>query len=139
MGEYLIEVKLTDDHNYNDAVGNFTFKVVSCEYNITVDISDIILDEDLSFNVTLPKDANGTITYIIGNESTTIDVDGTIVGDNIVVPVTVSDLGVGDYNITVIYNGNKYYEASNVTANFTVFRKYSPIEVTNNDENVTIN
>ncbi len=139
MGEYLIEVKLTDDHNYNDAVGNFTFNVVSCEYNLTVDISDIILDEDLLFNVTLPKDADGTITYIIGNESTTIDVEGTIVDDNIIVPVTVSDLGVGDYNVTVIYDGNKYYEASNVTAEFSVFRKYSPIEVTNDDENVTIN
>ncbi len=138
MGEYLIEVELSDDSNYNDAICNLTFNVVSCEYNLTVDYSDIIVGEDFIFNVTLPIDANGTITYIIGDENTTIDVNGTFIGDNVVVSVPVSDLEVGKYNLTVMYNGNKFYEASNTTVEFEVLRKYSPIDVANDDENVTI-
>ena len=78
----------------------------------------------------LPFDANGNVTIKFNGKSETINFNAsqTIVYD-------LGVLGVGDYEVTVIYNGNAKYNATNITKTFSI-GKISDYNVTLNTTNV---
>ena len=78
----------------------------------------------------LPFDANGNVTIKFNGKSETINFNAsqTIVYD-------LGVLGVGDYEVTVIYNGNAKYNATNITKTFSI-GKISDYNVTLNTTDV---
>ena len=78
----------------------------------------------------LPFEANGNVTIKFNGKSETINFNAsqTIVYD-------LGVLGVGDYEVTVIYNGNAKYNATNITKTFSI-GKISDYNVTLNTTNV---
>ena len=74
----------------------------------------------------LPFDANGNVTIKFNGKSETVSFNAsqTIVYD-------LGVLGVGDYEVTVIYNGNAKYNATNITKTFSIGKIF--------DYNVTLN
>ena len=63
----------------------------------------------------LPFDANGNVTIKFNGKSETVSFNAsqTIVYD-------LGVLGIGDYEVTVIYNGNAKYNATNITKTFSI-------------------
>lgn len=78
----------------------------------------------------LPFDANGNVTIKFNGKSETINFNAsqTIVYD-------LGVLGIGDYEVTVIYNGNAKYNATNITKTFSI-GKISDYNVTLNTTDV---
>ena len=78
----------------------------------------------------LPFDANGNVTIKFNGKSETISFNAsqTIVYD-------LGVLGIGDYEVTVIYNGNAKYNATNITKTFSI-GKISDYNVTLNTTDV---
>ena len=78
----------------------------------------------------LPFDANGNVTIKFNGKSETVSFNAsqTIVYD-------LGVLGIGDYEVTVIYNGNAKYNATNITKTFSI-GKISDYNVTLNTTNV---
>ena len=78
----------------------------------------------------LPFDANGNVTIKFNGKSETVSFNAsqTIVYD-------LGVLGIGDYEVTVIYNGNAKYNATNITKTFSI-GKISDYNVTLNTTDV---
>ena len=78
----------------------------------------------------LPFDANGNVTIKFNGKSETVSFNAsqTIVYD-------LGVLGVGDYEVTVIYNGNAKYNSTNITETFSI-GKISDYNVTLNTTDV---
>ena len=78
----------------------------------------------------LPFDANGNVNIKFNGKSETVSFNAsqTIVYD-------LGVLGVGDYEVTVIYNGNAKYNATNITKTFSI-GKISDYNVTLNTTDV---
>ena len=78
----------------------------------------------------LPFDANGNVTIKFNGKSETVSFNAsqTIVYD-------LGVLGIGDYEFTVIYNGNAKYNATNITKTFSI-GKISDYNVTLNTTDV---
>ena len=98
--------------------------------SINADISAII-NKNATIKIdVLPFDANGNVTIKFNGKSETINFNAsqTIVYD-------LGVLGVGDYEVTVIYNGNAKYNATNITKTFSI-GKISDYNVTLNTTDV---
>ena len=78
----------------------------------------------------LPFDVNGNVTIKFNGKSETVSFNAsqTIVYD-------LGVLGIGDYEVTVIYNGNAKYNATNITKTFSI-GKISDYNVTLNTTDV---
>ena len=78
----------------------------------------------------LPFDANGNVTIKFNGKSETVSFNAsqTIVYD-------LGVLGIGDYEVTVIYNGNAKYNSTNITKTFSI-GKISDYNVTLNTTDV---
>ena len=78
----------------------------------------------------LPFDANGNVTIKFNGKSETVSFNAsqTIVYD-------LGVLGIGDYEVTVIYNGNAKYNSTNITETFSI-GKISDYNVTLNTTDV---
>ena len=114
-GNYTVTATFTGDNKYNKAENTTQIKVNKvAEYNMTVDSSSE--DGKVTVNVTLPEDAQGTVTVTDENgNSQTVPVE------NGAATVTVDNLAPGETNLTVSYSGDDKYEPkeTNVTANNT--------------------
>ena len=98
--------------------------------SIDADIS-VIINKNATIKIdVLPFDANGNVTIKFNGKSETINFNAsqTIVYD-------LGVLGVGDYEVTVIYNGNAKYNATNITKTFSI-GKISDYNVTLNTTDV---
>ena len=78
----------------------------------------------------LPFDANGNVTIKFNGKSETVSFNAS---QTIVYNLGV--LGIGDYEVTVIYNGNAKYNATNITKTFSI-GKISDYNVTLNTTDV---
>ena len=97
--------------------------------SINTDISASIINATIKIDV-LPFDANGNVTIKFNGKSETVSFNAsqTIVYD-------LGVLGIGDYEVTVIYNGNAKYNATNITKTFSI-GKISDYNVTLNTTDV---
>ena len=98
--------------------------------SINIDISaSINKNATIKIDV-LPFDANGNVTIKFNGKSETVSFNAsqTIVYD-------LGVLGIGDYEVTVIYNGNAKYNATNITKTFSI-GKISDYNVTLNTTDV---
>ena len=121
-GTYVVNVTLSENSRYkesgNDSARLVVSKVIDTEINASV--GNITYGEPAVVNVTLPGDATGNVTVVIGNITKTIPISGGL--NEIIVP----GVPVGEHNVTITYNGDGKYDAVNITKVI----KVSPVNLT---------
>ena len=98
---------LTKTSNFTIAKSNLTFEIYS---------SDIKIGQDAVIKIKVPPRTSGTFT--IGSDIINIPLSGDI-------EYVISDLEIGDYDITAVYDGNNYNTVMNFTS-FSVLEYPSP-------------
>ena len=117
---------LGDDEYFavdNQTIFNVDHKLDS-EVNITVEDITIGDDEHIIINVT--KGATGNVTIVISGTEYVRPIDA---NGQVLFTKPASELMARDYSVTVIYGGNTYYKGSKNTANFTVSKKPSSVDL----------
>ena len=92
---------------------NFTVSKVS-DYNMTVDITDIIKGENATITVTVPKDGTGSVVVTINGT----DYKGTVT--NGTAKVIIPGLDEGTYKVVTFYTGDAKYDSMIVNGTITV-------------------
>ena len=92
---------------------NFTVSKVS-DYNMTVDIADIIKGENATITVTVPKDGTGSVVVTINGT----DYKGTVT--NGTAKVIIPGLDEGTYKVVTFYAGDAKYDSMIVNGTITV-------------------
>ena len=115
VGKYDIVVKYSGDANYGASTNITSFNVGKiAKYDIDVDISRVQSGENATITVSLPKDATGNVTIIIGNKK----YNATVV--NGTAKITTDVLDNGTYNVVVSYSGDNNYVNYTKQLNMTV-------------------
>ena len=85
-----------------------SFNVTKYNATIGIDAADITYGDTEVINITLPEDATGILNVTVNGTSYYVEIiNGTA-------SLPVSNLGVGEYNVTVRFNEDKkYYNATN--------------------------
>ena len=92
---------------------NFTVSKVS-DYNMTVDIADIIKGENATITVTVPKDGTGSVVVTINGT----DYKGTVT--NGTAKVIIPGLDERTYKVVTFYTGDAKYDSMIVNGTITV-------------------
>ena len=131
VGEYNVTAVYHDDPNYNDANASALFHVDPIDSSVTVVPTNITYLENETITVSVPiTNATGTVVVKInGTEVNRTKFDGT---DNPTITISVPDLAVGEYNVTVEYIDDPNYNDANASALFHVDKANIP------DANVTV-
>jgi predicted outer membrane repeat protein len=102
------------------------------ETSITPDIK--VEDEGVQISITLPVDANGTVSVLI--DGNVISLGGKQTGGNVVVNVSADKLTSGSHSYTVQFSGDTYYTKSEVTVPFNVTKIDQPVSVIVDEEEI---
>ena len=100
--------------SYEDVITQVSFRFLKSNPVISVETEDIMFGDDLNVKVNVPKDAGGNITVCVHNQTQTLDISS----QNTV--FTFKGLKANNYNIQIIYSGDKKYLSKNSTANVNV-------------------
>ncbi|WP_427832368.1 Ig-like domain repeat protein [Methanobrevibacter intestini] len=117
----------TGNNNYASVTENGDFKVNKVDSAIDVAVSDIKVGEDAVISVKLANDATGEVVITVNGE------DYTAAIENGVASATVSDLKAGDYTVAVKYAGDNNYNGATGSAEFSVSKITSDMDVTVNN------
>ena len=117
-GEYTVTVYFPGNTKYA-AVNNTTNIKVNAKKSsqITVEVSNITVDEDVVVYVNVTEGATGNVTIVIAGDAYTKPLTGDKVN------FTLSSLSARDYHVTAYYFGDNKYLPSNTTGKFTVYKK----------------
>ena len=96
----------------NEIYGNYPSNQTDAV--LIVEVADITEGESETIEVTLPSDAEGTVTITVDRKSYTLNV----IGGN--ASLIIDDLGAGSYEVTASYSGDVKYRATENTTTFTV-------------------
>ena len=113
--------------NYNIVTENGDFKVNKVGSAIAVAVDSIDFGEDAVISVKLAGDATGEVVITVNGE------DYTAAIENGVATVTVSDLKADDYTVAVKYAGDNNYNGATGSAEFSVSKITSDMDVTVNN------
>ena len=113
--------------NYNIVTENGDFKVNKVDSSIDVAVDTIDFGEDAVISVKLADDATGEVVITVNGE------DYTAAIENGVASATVSDLKAGDYTVAVKYAGDNNYNGATGSAEFSVSKITSDMDVTVNN------
>ena len=114
-GTYSVSVFYNGDDTYMPMENStkFTVSKVS-DYNMTVDIADIIKGENATITVTVPKDGTGSVVVTINST----DYKGTVT--NGTAKVIIPGLDEGTYKVVTFYAGDAKYDSMIVNGTITV-------------------
>ena len=114
-GTYSVSVFYNGDDTYMPMENStkFTVSKVS-DYNMTVDIADIIKGENATITVTVPKDGTGSVVVTINGT----DYKGTVT--NGTAKVIIPGLDEGTYKVVTFYAGDAKYDSMIVNGTITV-------------------
>ena len=126
-GTYSVSVFYNGDDTYMPMENStkFTVSKVS-DYNMTVDIADIIKGENATITVTVPKDGTGSVVVTINGT----DYKGTVT--NGTAKVIIPGLDEGTYKVVTFYAGDAKYDSMIVNGTITV-NKNTKTTLTMND------
>ena len=113
-----------DTYNISATVDNQVVYLMVPKLDITVD--NITYGDTLKINGKLPVDADGTITIKVGNN--TYD---NIKVENGNINFEIPDLNAGDYNVSVVYNGDGVYYTANFNTTVNVAKAKPTIDINN--------
>ena len=114
-GTYDVKAIYLGDNKYlsSENTTKFTVSKVS-DYNMTVDIADIIKGENATITVTVPKDGTGSVVVTINGT----DYKGTVT--NGTAKVIIPGLDEGTYKVVTFYAGDAKYDSMIVNGTITV-------------------
>ena len=114
-GDYNVDVTYLGDNKYLSSTNaaNFTVSKVS-DYNMTVDIADIVKGENATITVSVPEDGTGSVIVTINGT----DYKGTVV--NGTAKVIIPGLDEGSYKVVTFYTGDNKYDSMVVNGTITV-------------------
>ena len=128
--DYTVGVKYSGDAKYNPSSTTGIISTFKANTTINVVADDIYVGDTAVVDVTLAKDASGSVTITINGKKYVVPVnDG-------VVSLPVSKLGDGDYDVNVIYSGDAKYNGIEGNASFKVSKRETPIDISAPDINV---
>ncbi|WP_296881729.1 hypothetical protein [uncultured Methanobrevibacter sp.] len=112
-------INYTGDDKYNDIYIAKEITVNLKNFNLNLNISNILKDENLLIKPNLAEGATGTVSiYVDGELKRTINVGSSY---------TLAKPSIGQHKIRLVYSGNTYFTSSEKEFSFRVFTIY-PIE-----------
>ena len=114
-GTYDVKAVYLGDNKYlsSENTTKFTVSKVS-DYNMTVDIADIVKGENATITVSVPEDGTGSVIVTINGT----DYNGTVV--NGTAKVIIPGLDEGSYKVVTFYTGDNKYDSMVVNGTITV-------------------
>ena len=114
-GTYSVDVFYNGDDIYAPIKNSTAFTVSKVsDYNMTVDIADIIKGENATITVSVPEDGTGNVIVTINGT----DYNGTVV--NGTAKVIIPGLDEGTYKVVTFYTGDNKYDSMIVNGTITV-------------------
>ena len=112
LGKHNVKVEYPGDNTYTSKSNSTTFNVV--RYNPEISLDKNTVKKGENFVVTLPKDASGTVTAVIGGKTISAPVkDGKAL-------ISTKDVPAGKYSAKFTYSGDSKYNARDLSANVKV-------------------
>ena len=109
----VITIDYSGDNNYKNATVTKTYNVNKADIDFTISSNNIKMGQNAIVTIQLPQRSGGTLTISgIKSETKNVPLSG-------LVPLTYSDLTVGNYTVSVQYDGDNYNTVSKSTT-FTV-------------------
>ena len=128
--DYTVGVKYSGDAKYNPSSTTGVISTFKANTTINVVAGDVYVGDNAVVDVTLAKDASGSVTITINGKKYVVPVT------NGVVSLPVSKLGEGNYTVNVIYSGDAKYNGIEGNASFKVSKRETPIDISAPDINV---
>ena len=114
-GTYSVDAFYNGDDIYAPIKNSTAFTVSKVsDYNMTVDIADIVKGENATITVSVPEDGTGNVIVTINGT----DYKGTVV--NGTVKVIIPGLDEGTYKVVTFYTGDNKYDSMIVNGTITV-------------------
>ena len=114
-GTYSVDAFYNGDDIYAPIKNSTAFTVSKVsDYNMTVDIADIIKGENATITVSVPEDGTGSVIVTINGT----DYKGTVV--NGTAKVIIPGLDEGTYKVVTFYTGDNKYDSMIVNGTITV-------------------
>lgn len=136
-GQYNITLEFAETNYYYSKKASAVLNVTRYETEINITAGDIHVGENATVTVSVsPATLRGEATLIINGVSNEIFIDDTVTN------ITLSNLAGGQYNVTLIFEGDLRYYPVNVSTSFNVLKTPSSLTVdvhqNENDLNGTI-
>ncbi|MBE6499250.1 MAG: hypothetical protein E7Z80_01705 [Methanobrevibacter thaueri] len=134
-GIHFIAAVFKGNAYFEPVIGNINFTAGGVEnytFDVNITIDEINLGEELSFNVTLPMDANGNVVVKIDDVTV---VESPVINGTASVVVPADKFSAGKHNISVSY-GDDIYAQKTVVKAITVAK--APSELYASADNVTV-
>lgn len=119
-----ITVFYTGDDTYFNLTKGTVFTINKADLTFNISSSDIMIGQNAVIKITVPKRTTGTFT--IGQMTSNIPLSGEV-------EFILTDLEIGEYEYTAVYNGNNYNTVHNSTS-FEV-KEYPTPQVANTENN----
>ena len=132
-GEYNISLEFVESTFYNSAKVSGILNVTRYAAAINISASDINVGENQTITIKVSPDTlRGEATLIING------VNNTIFIDNAITNVTLTNLNAGQYNVTLIFDGDLRYTSVNVSTSFKVLRTPTSltVDIVQDDKNL---
>jgi len=137
-GNHTIRVVYSGDGNYIAGENTTVFTVNKKASSIKINVTDIYVGNIETITITAPKDITGIVLLNIGKDKYYVTIN------NGTGSVNISKLDEGKYTVIAQYSENDIYNASNITAEFSVSKlsnytiKVASTPVVNNASKVTV-
>ena len=133
-GEYNISLEFVETQFYNSAFVSGILKVTRYDSAINISADDINVGQNQTITVKVsPESLRGEATLIINGVENTIFIDDTITN------ITLTNLKAGQYNVTLIFDGDLRYNPVNVSTSFKVLRTPTALTVDINKDDKALN
>ncbi|WP_458406325.1 Ig-like domain repeat protein, partial [Methanobrevibacter sp.] len=135
-GDHVVKVVYNGDDNHYANEGEDNFNVKQAKPAMDINTTNIDYHEVENITVILPEDATGTVNVTVtGDNGVTQTFTDVPVGEDGTVTIPVENLPAGNYNVTVNYSGDENYTDANGTAQFSISKIDSTVDV--NTANIT--
>ena len=111
-----VAIFYTGDNTYLNKTITANMTVLKNNFTFNITSKDIFIGHDAVITINVPLKTTGNFT--INDVVLSIPMSGEVT-------YTIPDLGVGEYTVTAVYNGNNYFTVENSTS-FKVFEYPSP-------------
>lgn len=133
-GQYNITLDFVGTEFYNSVRVSGILKVTRYPSSINISVEDIKVGENATVTVKVSPDSlRGEATLIINGINNTIFIDDTVTN------VTIADLAAGQYNVTLIFDGDLKYDTVNVSTSFNVLKTPVSLDIVINQDEKNLN
>ena len=124
-----VKAEYLGDNKYDGNTNSSELIVNKLSPNMQVQTSDAVYGNDATVAINLPDDATGNIKIFI--EDILIAESSIINGQSV---ISINDLPIGDYNITVSYSGDNKYQKSSNNCDLSILRIFPYLHIENVDD-----